>query len=84
VGTCVWTGRCGAFRAESVASSVAIEGFTVPRREVLGLADRSRSVEPGDDDRMAVASYAHAMRHVDALADDPSFAWSERVLLDRR
>lgn len=70
------------FRATDVASSTAIEGFTVPSAQVPELLDGRRSPDPSDDDQLAVACYGHAMNHVVALADDDAFRWVDRVLLD--
>lgn len=78
-----WLGRLRReFRATDVASSTAIEGFVVPREEVPALLDERRRPDAVDDDRLAVASYGHAMGHVVALADDDAFRWLDRVLLD--
>jgi Fic family protein len=78
-----WVGRLRRqARAAAVASSTAIEGFTIAESEALDLVDRVAVVDEGDEDRVAVASYAHALRHVDAMADDPSFRWLDRVILD--
>jgi Fic family protein len=78
-----WVGRLRRqARATAVASSTAIEGFTVAESDALELVDRVALVDDGDEDRVAVASYAHALRHVDAMADDPSFRWLDRVILD--
>lgn len=78
-----WVGRLRRqARATAVASSTAIEGFAVADSELLDLVDRVALVDEGDEDRVAVASYAHALRHVDAMADDPSFRWLDRVVLD--
>jgi Fic family protein len=69
-------------RATTVGSSVAIEGFTVGAGETLALVSGAVQPDPGDDDELAVAAYAHAMDHVGTLAIDPSFHWSDRVVLD--
>jgi Fic family protein len=69
-------------RAESVASSTAIEGFDVSRETAVALVSGRASADPGDDHRLAVASYARAMAHVAAMADDPHFRWVDRVILD--
>ena len=37
---------------------------------------------PDDESRLAVACYARAMEHVGVMADDPSFHWYDRVILD--
>lgn len=55
-------------RATTAESSISIEGFTRP------------STDP--EDRLALECYARAMDHVGALAIDPGFTWSERVLKD--
>lgn len=70
------------FRAADIASSTAIEGFTVPRTEVSALLDGRIRLDPADEDRMAVACYGHAMDHVVALTDDDAFRWLDRILLD--
>lgn len=69
-------------RAASIAGSTSIEGFSVSPEEAVELtAGRSRAA--GDDEnREAVACYARAMDHVGAMAADPTFRWSERVILD--
>lgn len=69
------------FRASTIGSSVAIEGYVVPEAERESVI-RHGSGLPGDDDRAALACYAHAMDHVAVLAGDPHFAWSKRVILD--
>jgi Fic family protein len=66
----------------AVESSTAIEGFHVPHDEALGLVSGTASADPSDENRMAIACYARAMDHVGAMADDPSFRWLDRVLLD--
>jgi Fic family protein len=52
--------------ASSVASSIEIEGF----------------VEGADDSEPAFEAYTRALDHVRVMADDPSFAWGDRVILD--
>jgi Fic family protein len=69
-------------QAASVESSVSIEGYTVPPGEALALIEGRTAVEPDDADRMAIACYARAMDHVGVLAQDPVFAWLDRVILD--
>jgi Fic family protein len=69
-------------RAATVGSSVAIEGFTVGAGETLALVSGDQQPDPGNDDELAVAAYAHAMDHVGTLAIDPVFRWSDRVVLD--
>lgn len=67
-------------RAQSALSSIAIEGFRVTEEEALEIIDRGA---PSDDpNQRALAGYAFAMEHVAALSDDPSFSWSDRLILD--
>jgi Fic family protein len=68
-------------QASSVASSAAIEGFHVSQSDAVALVGGGQP-DPGDIDQLAVASYGRAMRHVRAMADDPDFRWSDRVILD--
>lgn len=67
-------------QAATARSSVAIEGFHVSA-EVASAVVEGRTT-PGSSDQRAFAGYALAMQHVAVLADDPAFAWSDRVLLD--
>lgn len=69
-------------RAESVGSSVSIEGFSVPGDLEAALAAGDVQPDPADDDQLAVADYARAMDHVGTLAIDPYFSWSERLIKD--
>lgn len=70
-------------RAASVESSVSIEGFELPAGEVeMVVAGAGVGVEESDENRLAVASYARAMDHGGVMAIDPTFEWSERVILD--
>ena len=69
-------------KAASVESSVSIEGYEVPAAEVLPLVAGQQTIDPDDENRMAVACYARAMDHVGVLALDPVFAWLDRVILD--
>ncbi len=69
-------------RASTVEGSTSIEGFSVSPGEALALVGGARPVDPGDENRMAVACYARAMDHVGAMALDPSFRWLDRVILD--
>jgi Fic family protein len=69
-------------QAIAVESSTSIEGFHVPHDEALGLVSGRTPADPGDANRMAVACYARAMDHVGVMADDPSFRWLDRVILD--
>lgn len=67
--------------ATSIEASTAIEGFRLPEEEALAVLGGR---EPAGDDasRQAVACYGRAMDHVLALAEDPHFEWSPRLLLD--
>lgn len=66
---------------DAVTSSASIEGYTVERTQADGLMQRS--APPADDEsQWAVACYARAMEHIAIYSDDPSFAWSDRVILD--
>lgn len=69
-------------RAASIAGSTSIEGFSVSPEEAVELSERRGAVTGDDENREAVACYARAMDHVGTLATDPSFRWSERVILD--
>jgi Fic family protein len=66
----------------AVESSTSIEGYHVPHDEALALVSGRAAADPSDENRMAVACYARAMDHVGAMADDPSFRWLDRVILD--
>jgi len=70
-------------RASAAESSVAIEGYRVAPGESLAIVS-GPSLEPtvGDENHMAIASYAHAMDHVGVMALDPVFEWCDRVILD--
>jgi Fic family protein len=69
-------------RAAAVESSTSIEGYAVSPGEALALVEGDERPGTDDESRMAIASYGRAMRHVAAMAADPRFSWSERVLLD--
>ena len=69
-------------KAESVESSVSIEGYTVPAGDALAIVAGAAPVDEHDENRMAVASYARAMDHVGVMALDPVFVWLDRVILD--
>jgi hypothetical protein len=70
-------------RASAVESSVSIEGFRVPAGEGLEIiAEPSVTHVLDDENRMAVACYAHAMDHVGVMAFDPVFEWSDRAIMD--
>lgn len=68
-------------KVASVASSVSIEGFTVPDEEAEAIVSGG-AADAKDDSRRAVACYAHAMDHVGVMALDPVFEWTDRVILD--
>jgi Fic family protein len=79
----VWMGTLRRLvRASAVESSTSIEGYSVAPEEADALVSGDEPPGTADESRMAVASYARAMRHVAAMAADPRFRWSERVLLD--
>ena len=67
-------------RAATARSSTAIEGYHVSA-EIASAVVEGR-VAAKDRDQRAVAGYALAMQHVAVLADDPSFGWCDRLLLD--
>ncbi|HEY2052921.1 MAG TPA: Fic family protein [Solirubrobacterales bacterium] len=69
-------------RATSIESSTSIEGFSVSPAEALALTSGWEPAEQGDENRQAVSGYARAMDHVDTMAIDPVFGWSDRVILD--
>lgn len=69
-------------RASTVASSTSIEGFSVTPSEAAALVSRGAAADDADENRQAVACYARAMDHVGAMAADPGFRWSDRVILD--
>jgi Fic family protein len=69
-------------RAAAVESSTSIEGFSVDPEQAVALVSGDARPNAGNENQLAVASYGRAMRHVAAMAADPRFRWSERVLLD--
>jgi hypothetical protein len=69
-------------RASTMESSVSIEGYHVPSGDGPRIVAGSDIPDPGDTDRMALASYARAMDHVGTMAIDPHFRWLDRVILD--
>ena len=69
-------------RASSIEGSTSIEGFSVAPEEALALVSGRDTADRGDEDRQAVACYSRAMDHVGTMAIDPSFRWSDRVILD--
>ena len=78
-----WTGTLRRLlRASAAEGSTSIEGFHVPAGEAVALVSGARTPDPDDENRMAVACYAHAMDHVGVMAGDPAFRWLDRVILD--
>lgn len=71
-----------AVRASSIESSTSIEGYSVEPAEAIALTSGTAPGDSEDENRLAVACYARAMDHVGAMARDPGFRWSERVILD--
>jgi hypothetical protein len=69
-------------RASSIEGSTSIEGFRVGPGEALALVSGDQPVDPEDVNRTAVSFYARAMEHVGVMAQDPSFRWLDRVILD--
>jgi Fic family protein len=69
-------------RATAVESSTSIEGFSVDPDDAVALVSGETRPATNDESQLAVACYGRAMRHVAAMAADPRFRWSERVLLD--
>ena len=69
-------------RASSIESSTSIEGFSVSPQEALELTGDREAADQGDESRQAVACYARAIDHVGAIAIDPGFRWTDRVILD--
>lgn len=78
-----WIGRLRRqLEASSIGSSISIEGFHVADEEAIRLLSGERVDDPSDENLLALAYYARAMEHVGAMAADPAFEWSERVILD--
>jgi Fic family protein len=69
-------------RAASIESSTSIEGYSVDPAEAIALTSGAKQPGSDDENRMAVACYARAMDHVGAMAEDPTFRWLDRVILD--
>jgi Fic family protein len=70
-----------AVRASSIEGSTSIEGFSVDPEDAIALVS-GEAADDADENRAAVSSYARAMDHVGVMAQDPSFSWEERVILD--
>ncbi len=68
-------------RIAAARSSVSIEGFDVAFSTAAEVA-AGLAADRADADARAYAAYAHAMHHVEVLADDPAFRWLDRVVLD--
>lgn len=68
-------------KASTARSSIAIEGYEVPEGDSVAVAAGER-LDDSDEAQLALAAYARAMEHVGIMAEDPGFAWSERVILD--
>lgn len=71
-----------AVRASSIESSTSIEGYSVEPAEAIALTSGGAADGGEDENRLAVACYARAMDHVGAMARDPNFHWTDRVILD--
>lgn len=69
-------------RASAIEGSTSIEGFHVAPHVAESLTSGAEPAGPGDEDRMAISSYARAMDHVGAMATDPRFRWHDRAILD--
>jgi Fic family protein len=71
-----------AVRASSIEGSTSIEGFSVDPEDAIALVSGEETTDHADENRIAISSYARAMDHVGVMAQDPSFSWEERVILD--
>ncbi|HEX3736274.1 MAG TPA: Fic family protein [Solirubrobacterales bacterium] len=69
-------------RAASIESSTSIEGFSVSLGEALALTSGREAADRDEESRQAVSCYARAIDHVGTMAEDPSFRWLDRVILD--
>lgn len=69
-------------RANSIESSISIEGFDVGHEEALAIVSGKGRAAAKDENAMAAACYARAMDHVGTMALDPTFRWLDRVILD--
>ncbi len=69
-------------KANSVESSISIEGFEVGHQDALAIVSGRGRTSDDSEGRLAAASYSRAMDHVGAMATDPSFRWLDRVILD--
>jgi Fic family protein len=68
-------------KASAARSSVSIEGYDVPEDQAVAITAGQR-VEDGDEARLALECYTRAMDHVGVMAEDPTFSWSARAILD--
>ncbi len=68
--------------ASSIEGSTSIEGYSVGPTEAIALLSGEAPSGGEDESRLAVACYARAMDHVGAMAQDPRFRWTDRVILD--
>ncbi len=68
--------------ASSIEGSTSIEGYSVSPAEAIALLGGEVPGGGEDESRLAVACYARAMDHVGAMARDPRFRWTDRVILD--
>lgn len=69
-------------KANAAQASTSIEGFSVPEETALALLEGEQPPDPNEEAQLAVVCYGRAMDHVAAMADDPTFRWHERVILD--
>jgi Fic family protein len=70
-------------RASAIEGSTAIEGFHVGPGVAEALTSGAEPIDGDrDENQLAISGYARAMDHVGVMATDPSFKWSERVILD--
>lgn len=69
-------------RAAAIEGSTSIEGFSVSPEEAVALTSGREVADDGEESHQAVSCYARAVDHVGVMADDPSFRWLDRVILD--
>src|SRR6266536_1093680 len=78
-----WMGSLRRFaKAKAIESSTSIEGFALPLEDAVVLVSHEEPPASDVAAEQAIACYAQAMDHVAAMADDPEFEWSQRVILD--
>ncbi len=68
-------------KASAARSSVSIEGYEVREDQAVAISAGGK-FEDDDVAQLALACYARAMDHVGVMAEDPTFTWSDRVILD--